>query len=362
MSDQTPTPRPKRRRPSKKKTPAQIQQEKAHKEQFATTSKTDRLSMGDLKADLGTSWGVGLVLSVPELRVLAFQSQGWLDARVDPETGKIIKGKKTEGVEWDANKIALEIQNSKWYAKNDANVRLAENARLSDPATWQRKVTNVAGTLRRRATEMGAVLDGVDIEDLAQKILKTNYSYVDGSPDGSIPDSVLDEFLVPMIRAKDSGDFGGKAGMSAASIRQTLKQYGVTVTDSWVLDAVRGLEDGTKTEQDILNGIVDIAKQTWGSLAGGISDTVSTTQLASSYIATLANTLEIDEQAIDLNTPEIKQALMYVDPATGQQRQKSLWEFEQDLRKDPRWEGTKQGQKELGDAAMGMLRDFGFWK
>lgn len=358
---------PGRRRPRpnqkpKKKSPAQIQAEKAAKPQTPDSPPVDRLSMPDLQADLGTAWGVGLILSVPELKVLAFQSQGWLDAKIDPKTGKVIRGKKTPGVEWDATQISMQIQNSNWYKQNDANIRIAENARLSDPATWKRKVSEIAGSIRRKATEMGANLEGTNLEELAEKILKSNWSYVDASPGGTIPDSILDQFLVPLIGPDPKGRFGGNAGVNASSIRQTLKQYGVKVTDAWVLDQVRGLEDGTRTEVDVLNSVVELARQTWGPMGSGISDTVPTSQLASPYMATMAAVLELDESVIDLDTPEIKNALMYVDPATGQQRQKSLWEFEQELRRDPRWEGTKQGQKELGDAAMQMMRDFGFWK
>lgn len=323
---------------------------------------TDNLDRGELQKDLGTAWGVGLILSDPELMVLAYRSQGWTKARYNRKTKKFVLGKKTEGVEWGSEQIALEIQNSRWYKNRDGSTRMAENARLSDPATWQRNVSDIASNLQKQAAQMGANLGDLDVADLAERILKENYLYIDRSPDGKIPDSVVSAFLVPYINPNEEGKFGGKAGMDAAQIRATAREYGVNLTDKFVLQTLRGLQDGTTTEQDVLSYIVTQAKSAWGPLGEKISETTSTAALASSYIATLANTLELDEDSIDLNTPEIKNALMFTDPASGQVRQKSLWEFEKELRNDQRWDTTKQGQAELGDAAMMMLRDFGFWK
>lgn len=356
----TPLPGNRKRRP-KKPSPAQVQQKKAHAEQVATSHKTDSLDMGALKADLGTAWGVGLIMSNPELMALAYRSQGWTNARVNPN-GKLFIGKKAEGVEWDAEKTALEIQNSNWYKQHDASSRIAENARLSDPATWERQLGFVLDSLTQQAVQMGAKLDPTQAKQYAEQILKANYSYLQNTPDEKIPDSIINQFLVPLIQYREDGSLGGTAGVSAADIRQLANDYGVPVTDQWVLSMTQKGMTGEITDQDIRSYLVGQAKGAYGGLAANISDTVSVKDLASSYIATLANTLEIDEDQIDLSTPEIKKALTFIDPSTGQARQKSLWEFEQELRNDPRWDKTKQGQQELSDAGMGMLRDFGFWK
>ncbi|MHB1100013.1 MAG: hypothetical protein ACYCZR_10700 [Burkholderiales bacterium] len=326
---------------------------------------TDILDRGDLAADFGSAYGVGLILANPELLVLAYRSQGWANAHIDPRTGKAVRGQKPEdeqGGEWDANRTAIEITQSQWYQSRDGMQRQAENARLSDPASWSRNVDDITATLLAQATKMGAVLTGDEARKLADSILRDNWDYIQRAPDGSIPESVLNAHLVPLIAAKPDGSFGGQAGMNATSIRQLADAYGVRMTDKWYLDTVQALQSGRLTEVDVRNQLVANSRSTWSAMGDSISETTTVKDLASSYIQTMASVLEIDPDMVDLETPEIRQALTFIDPGTGKPRQKTVWEFEQGLRKDPRWDRTQQGQKELSDAGMQMLRDFGFWK
>lgn len=322
----------------------------------------DTLDQAELQADLGTAWGVGLILSNPQLAVLAYKSQGWSGAYYDKKKKRVIPGQKRKGKEWSAAKIALEIQNTKWYQNRDGSTRMAENARLSDPATWARNLSDISDTLQRQAAQMGADISGLNLEKTAERILKENYLYVDRNPDGAIPESVINSFLVPLINAGEEGQFAGGAATNAMSIRATAKSYGVDMTDKWVLDTVRKLQDGSLTQADVLNQIVTSARSAYPTLGENINESVSVQDLASSYISKMASVWEMDEDTIDLKDPTIQKAMMYIDPGTGQTRQKSLWEFEQELRQDKRWDSTAQGQQELSEAGMSMLRDFGFWK
>lgn len=321
----------------------------------------DTLDQSQLAA-FGSSYGVGLIMSNPELLALAYQSQGWTNAHVDSNTGQVVAGKHTPGVEWDASRIALQIANTNWFKTHDEQQRTAENARLSDPAGWARHVQNVAASLTKQAQSLGADLSGVDVNGLADQLLRDNWDWIGSSPDGAIPDSIINAHLVPLIHANQSGGFSGAAGTNASAIRQLAEQYGVKMSDQWYVSMVRGLQDGSVTETDIRNQLVNTSKSAWGALAGNINDHTSVQDLASSYIQTMASTLELDPSQVTLDSPEIKQALSYIDPSNGQPRQKSLWEFEQSLRNDPRWENTKQGQRELSNAGVQWLKDFGFWE
>ena len=323
-------------------------------------AKTDKLDIGDLQEDFGSVGGVGLVLSNPELLVLAYKSQGWTNAKIG-KNGKVIPGKKEEGVEWDDSKIAAELTNTTWYQENDGNLRVADNAKNTDPATWGTNVEQIKSSLQRKAVERGASLEGQDLDALAEEILRTNYSYISRTPDAQIPDSVLDSYLTPLVALGPGGELKGSAGLNASQLRQYAEQYGVAMTDKWYLEQVQALENGETTEFDVKNIIVNNARETWPTLGDQITEYRSVYNIADSYIQRMAATLEMDPDTINLDTPEIKNALVAVGP-DGNPIRKTMWEFEQGLRKDPRWDTTKQGQKELSDASMQMLKDFGFWK
>lgn len=324
------------------------------------------LSRDELAADFGSAYGIGLVLATPELMVIAYQSQGYKDAYWDEQQQRVIKGKKYEGVEWDANRVATAVTNTEWYKGLDGNQREADNDRYRDPGSWDRMIADTRNAIIRTATKIGADLTGVDLDGpngLAFRILRNNYLYIKSmGPGMEFPESIINAFITPYIKPNADGSFAGAAGASAQSVRQLAKDYGVAVTDDWILKTVKGLQDGTMTEVDVRSWMVNNAKSTWSGLAGSISETTSVKDLASSYIQTMANTWEMDPETIDLTTPEIQKALTFIDPNTGQPRQKTVWEFQQELRKDPRWDKTAQGMKELTTAGMAMLKDFGFWK
>lgn len=332
-------------------------------------AKTDDLNYADLRADFGSVAGIGAVLNDPDLMLLAYQSQGWTNAKVvypdpnDPTKFKIEPGEKEEGVEWDSSKIGVEVQKTDWYKNNDGNIRLAQDARNTDPASFATKVENIKESLRRKATERGADLSMMSDEELTQlseNILTNNYTYVSASPDGAIPDSVLDKHLTPLIQMSGGGDFRGQAQANASALRAYADKYGVALSDKWYDNAIRGLDANTTTLVDLQTEIVNNARETWPTL-DGISLTKSTTDIADSYMQRMANVLEMDIDTITLETPEIKNALVAKDEA-GNPIRKTMWEFEQDLRMDPRWETTQQGQKELSDASVRMLKEFGFYE
>ena len=333
--------------------------------------KTDKLDTAELQSDFGAVTGIGIILAKdkdgrylnPELVVMAYRSQGWEKAEISPNGKRVIKGKKSEGVEWDENKIESELTQTTWYKNNDGNLRLADNAKNTDKATWLTDVNNIKESLKRLAVARGATLpsDETELERIAEEILRVNYSYITRGPDAQIPDSVLDSYLTPLVGLGEDGSLAGGAGASAAELRQMAEQYGVAFSDKWYLEQVQALENGTTTEFDVKNLIVDSARESWPTLGEQINENRSTYQIADSYIQRMAATWEMDPDTINLETPEIKNALTKMGP-DGKPYKQTMWEFEQDLRMDPRWDGTKQGQKELNAGSMKMLKDYGFWK
>jgi hypothetical protein len=72
----------------------------------------------------------------------------------------------------------------------------------------------------------------------------------------------------------------------------------------------------------------------------------------------MSNILEIDPNTIGLNDVYVNQALTGLN-AEGKPSTKPLWQFEQDLRKDPRWNFTKNAQDSLMNTTRKVLQDFG---
>lgn len=71
----------------------------------------------------------------------------------------------------------------------------------------------------------------------------------------------------------------------------------------------------------------------------------------------MADTLEMDPGTINLKDPYIQQALMG-DSETGAPM--GLWDFQKMLRKDERWQYTKQANAQADGLARSVLEMFGF--
>jgi len=73
----------------------------------------------------------------------------------------------------------------------------------------------------------------------------------------------------------------------------------------------------------------------------------------SPYRRLMASTLEVDPGSISIDDPALRMAI-------GPDKEMSLYDFKRSLRKDPRWQYTDQARQDVSEAALGVLRDFGF--
>jgi hypothetical protein len=73
----------------------------------------------------------------------------------------------------------------------------------------------------------------------------------------------------------------------------------------------------------------------------------------SPYKRLMASTLEVAQDSISLDDATLRMAI-------GPDKEMSLYDFQRSLRKDPRWQYTDQARQSVSEAALGVLRDFGF--
>lgn len=71
------------------------------------------------------------------------------------------------------------------------------------------------------------------------------------------------------------------------------------------------------------------------------------------YKRVMASTLEITPDSISLNDPTLRMAI-------GPDKEMTIYDFEKNLRKDTRWQYTDNARKEVADATLKVLQDFGF--
>lgn len=258
-----------------------------------------------------------------------------------------------------------DFQQTAWFTENSQYARNYLYAQSQGGENFAEQVRAAKAVVQQNAVQQGAVLDERSLDFFAEQYLMNGWS---DRP------QMLAQALTGQLSYTDSTgklhefntDFLDYTKGGAAAIVDTLRKQaianGIQYNDQWYQSAARAITGGLATLTEYTTKIQDMAISSNPSLADQIRAGQTLSDLALPYIEKLAAAWDLDRKTIDLTTPEIKQAMAYLDPATQKVRQKSLWEFEQDLRKDPRWDDTKQGQKELADAGMQMMRELGFWR
>ena len=127
------------------------------------------------------------------------------------------------------------------------------------------------------------------------------------------------------------------------------KNFGADVVASWI----KRVENGE--DVDIFKNLIrkTAAVGLPDNLAKLVDSGVDLDAIYSPYKRTMASILQIPENMISLDDPTLRGAI-------GPDKPMTLFDFQRQLRKDVRWQYTDQAREEVSDAALRVLRDFGF--
>jgi hypothetical protein len=194
------------------------------------------------------------------------------------------------------------------------------------------------------ATQLGVVLTDAQVNDLG-------YQYAAGELDSTT--------INPRIAKIGNIDFAmGEAANTVSRLKSTAADFGVSYGPDWFTQSAKDVLTGVVDADTLTQAIKDLSKSRYPTLAKQIDAGYTVKQIASPYIQSMANTLEINPNDISLNDPTIKQAFTSLN-SEGQPITKPLWEFEKELRRDERWRFTKNAQQDLMGTARKVLSDFG---
>jgi hypothetical protein len=150
----------------------------------------------------------------------------------------------------------------------------------------------------------------------------------------------------------------GAAATTVDSLKSTAAAYGIKYNDDFYRQATRSILDGSSTADTFAKQIKELAKSRYPSYAEQIDAGLTPDKIASPYMQTMASILELNPNDVSLNDPTISKALTSIN-AEGKPTAMPLWQFEQQLKQDPRWRYTNNAQQELMGTGTAILRKFG---
>jgi cell division protein ZapA (FtsZ GTPase activity inhibitor) len=201
-----------------------------------------------------------------------------------------------------------------------------------------------ADAIRIYATDLGVGLDDAAVNKLAREWAAGNFDTTT---------------IKPQIARSGKIDFTkGSAAEQLNTLKELAGSYGMQYDQGWYNTAATNVLTGKDDIETYKQYVKEQAKSKFPTLVAQLDQGFTVRQLASPYIQTMSNILEIDPNTIGLNDVYVNQALTGLN-AEGKPSTKPLWQFEQDLRKDPRWNFTKNAQDSLMNTTRKVLQDFG---
>lgn len=151
----------------------------------------------------------------------------------------------------------------------------------------------------------------------------------------------------------------GPAGKYFVSLKNLAMDNGINLSDDAAKTYANQIAAGTVDENTVVNTLRESAASAFPQYQDQIKAGMNLSTLADPYIQSMSKILEIPSAGINVFDPTIRSALSYT-MADGKIGTKSLYDFEKDLRQDPRWQYTNNAKQDVSNAVQKVLQDFGF--
>ncbi|MEU1880321.1 hypothetical protein ABZ470_23695 [Streptosporangium sp. NPDC020072] len=272
---------------------------------------------------------------------------GWAVAllKSDPSLAKLFQDAIKQN--YTRERFVAELRKTKWYQKNGESARQTLALKYSDPETWRQRVRTIYQNILSLAGTMGVKANWQTMWDMAEDALMFGW-------DNAKLRSTLAGYL------KAGKGYGGEAKQSEDQLRQYAYSMGIRIDESAIGGWLKGILGGTRTIEDYKGYIQKMALSAFPSLADQIKGGLSVRDIASPYTEAMARILEINGGDLDLFDSQIRKAMTNVNQQTGKSELKPLWQFEEELKKDPRWLKTNNARESLNGVAHNILKDWGF--
>jgi hypothetical protein len=155
-----------------------------------------------------------------------------------------------------------------------------------------------------------------------------------------------------------NGDFvGGEAGETWDKLHELTYLNGLNFSTTWMKNNTRSVITGKSTLQTLEDYVRKTAAARYSAYAEQIKAGQNVMDLASPYIRSLSQLLELPETDVDLFNKHIAKAMTAKGDAKGAQM--PLWQFENEVRADPLWRKTNNAREGMFTVAHQVAKDFG---
>ena len=243
----------------------------------------------------------------------------------------------------DLTQAELEYYKTGYYRGLTTTSKTRAGQKASQPGVYTQGLESFKVEQRKRLISKGINLDETTFNSVMQD------AYDKGLDDAQIDLQALSKF---------KGSLGGDTLGKVQSLEEYADTFGMSYSKATLDSWSQGIFSGTNTLYDIQEKIRRDSASAYPVFADDINKGTSLDALASAYKSSMATILEIDSDTISWNDPTFRRALQYVG-TDGKPALKPIWQFEAELRQDPRWDLTNNARSTADSISLKVLKDLG---
>lgn len=275
------------------------------------------------------------------------QNYGFLAGFLNIPEIKTILLKASQG-EWSAAKLQGAVYATKWWKQTAEVTRQWTALQSTDPATATRRLNDTRFQIKAAAKASGINVTDAQVSQWALAVNKYGWSQE------QVQKAIGDQFHYDPSKAQS-----GQAALTVEKLKGIASQYLIPVSNATV----------EKWARDVIGGAIDVdsfvgyaqqqAKSRWPGLADAIDRGVTPEQYTNTYRETIAQTLEVDPDSIDLTSPKWSKVIDNVDPKSGVRSAMSLSDAATFARSQPEFGKTAQAREQGAQLTNFLGKTFG---
>jgi hypothetical protein len=247
---------------------------------------------------------------------------------------------------WTTDMFQAKLKETDFWKNNSEAQRKALEQKASDPATWSAVLDANKQKIMQMANDMGAAIPEGALNKLSEDMAMTAMS-----------DEHLNNVLSGYVDFVN-GSLVGQAGMYEQTMRKYASDMGVDLNQQSIKNYAQLMIRGMSAQSDFRNFVNQQAASAYPAYADQINSGMTMKNIANPYIQMMADQLEMNPNTIGLKDPTITNALNGVDQ-DGKPVGRTLTEFSDVLRGDPRWRSTQAAQDKAMNVGATVLKNWG---
>jgi hypothetical protein len=300
--------------------------------------------------------------TIDEIIALVTKEYGPIDSifKTNEELGTLLR--RAFDKKLTPTEFVNELENTTWFKTNAGEIqqrgfykRQYEDLRkttkdletLDNTTTYGRGLKSTRQMIADEALREGVILDPAELDLMARDIYDNAYE--------TTP-AMIKATVRAKIKYSPNSILSGKAGEDLQDLKKIAAANGLDLDKAFGNSIQGWLQKVAQGESiETYKGLIrQAAKVGLPEKVGSLLDQgVDLETIYNPYRNILASTLEINPETITLNDPVLRSAI-------GPDKEMSLYDFQRQLRKDPRWQYTNNAREETSNAVMKVLQDFGF--